>query len=104
MHYEVSKCDSTMRYEYTFDDNISCVFSVEKVGIIHFKSKEKIKIEYLCEALKEVSNITSERGLIPKMDIKNSNHFLQELVERAGFEKIPSRGISFSVWVRHRNK
>ena len=100
MHYSVTKCDSATRYEYTFEDNTSCVFSVNKVGIIYIDSKEKVKTKYLREALREVSDNILERGLIPKINIQNSCKFYRDLAAMSGFKKLPSRGVSFSVWVR----
>lgn len=100
MHYEVLRAGSTTRYKYTFEDNVSCVFSVDKIGIICFESKGKTSLKYLREALKEVSNIVLENGLTPKMNIKNSNKFLRELAATSGFKRTPTTGVSFSIWVR----
>jgi len=97
MHYNVSKIDSTTRYKYTFEDNTSCIFSVSKAGIIYIDIREKIEFEFLCGALEEVSNIITEKGLIPTINIKKSNTFLKILVKKAKFKPIHSRGVSFSV-------
>lgn len=101
MHCNVSEIDTTIRYEYTFDDNTSCVFTVSKAGIIYIDIRENILFEFLCNALDEVSNVIIEKGFTPTINIKKSNIFLQILARKAGFKQIYSRGISFSVWVRH---
>ena len=100
MHYTVSVVDSTKRYEFTFEDNTSCAFSVSKTGIIFIEVKEYIQYEYLCSALDEVSLKTAEEGLTPTINIKNSNKFLKVLATKTGFKKVPCNGISFSVWVK----
>lgn len=101
MHYDVSKIDSTTRYEYAFEDEKKCVFLVSEAGIIYIDIKEKISYDFLCSALEEVSNIIAEKGLTPTINIKNSNVFLKILAKKAKFKPIYSRGVSFSVWVRH---
>ena len=101
MHYEISKVDSTTRYKYTFEDNTSCVFNVSGAGIIYIDIREKISFDFLCSALNEVSEIISKSGSIPTINIKNSNDFLKVLAKKAKFKKITSRGVSFSVWVKH---
>lgn len=100
MHYTVSVVDSTKRYEFTFEDNTSCVFFVSKTGIISMDVRKYIQTEYLSSALNEVTLKTAGEGLTPTINIKNSNKFFKALAENAGFEKIPCNGISFSVWVK----
>ena len=56
--------------------------------------------ELVCEALNEVTNLTIHKGLTPQINIKNSNHFLQEVAKQCLYSKIPSYGISFAIW-RH---
>jgi len=101
MHCDVSKIDSTTRYKYTFEDNTSCVFLVSKAGVIYIDIRERILYDFLCCALEEVSNMIAERGLTPTINIKNSNIFLKVLAKKAKFKQIYSRGVSFSMWVRH---
>lgn len=101
MRCSISKVDSTIRYDYTFEDNTKCTFLVEKGGVIFIEIKERILFEYLYKALDTVSYTILEQGLIPTINIKNSNNFLKILAKKSGFKKIKSTGISFSVWVRH---
>lgn len=101
MHYNVSEIHSTTRYEYIFDDNSSCAFLVGKTGLIYIEIKQTVPFKELIKALNEVSDIISEKGLIPTININNSTNFLKNLAKSAGFKKIPCRGISFSVWVKH---
>ena len=101
MHYNVSTIDSATRYEYIFDDNSSCALLVGKTGLIYIEIKQKVPFKELVKALKEVSKIISKKGLISTININNSNYFLKSIAKAAGFKKIPCRGISFTVWVKH---
>ena len=101
MRCNVSFIDKTIRYDYTFEDNTKCTFLVEEKGIIFIQIKETILFEYLCLVLDEISSELLAKDLTPTINIKNSNNFLKVLARKAGFKKINSRGISFSVWVRH---
>lgn len=100
MHYAISKADLTTRYEYTFENNTSCVFLVDESGVIYIKIRESIPFKFLIAALNEVTDIIIQNGLIPKINIKNSNNFLKFLAKRCKYRKIPSKGISFSIWTR----
>lgn len=100
MHYTVSNDDSTTRYKYTFEDNTSCMFSVSKAGIISIETWEIVPFESICTALNEVTNMVIQEGMIPKINIKNSNKFLNNLAKKCNYRKIPSKGISFSIWTR----
>ena len=59
---------------------------------------EYIPEELVCEALSEVTNLTIKEGLTPQINIKHSNHFLQEVAKQCRYSKIPSLGISFAIW------
>lgn len=100
MHYTITKANSTTRYKYIFENNTSCVFLVDKAGIIYIKIRESIPFEFLTAALNEVTDIIIQNGLTPKINIKNSNIFLKILAKKCKYRKIPSRGISFSIWTR----
>lgn len=100
MHYTTSIIGSTTRYKYFFENNTSCVFLVSKVGIIYIDIKEKIPNEFLSTALNEVTDIVVRKGYAPKINIKNTNFFLQNLARKCKYRKIPSKGVSFSVWIR----
>lgn len=100
MHYTISKINSTTRYKYTFEDNTSCMFSVSKGGIIYIDIKQYIPFEFICSALNEVSDIIAQQGIVPKININNSNDFLKVIAKKCKYKKTPSRGISFSVWSR----
>ena len=54
--------------------------------------------ELVCEALNEVTNLTIQQGVTPQINIKRSNHFLQEVARQCHYSKIPSYGISFAIW------
>lgn len=100
MYYNVSTIGSRKRYKYVFENGTSCVFIVEQAGIIYIEIKETIPFEYLCAALDEVCDTILEKKLVPTINIKNSNHFLKRLAKKSGFKQVPSKGISFSVWIR----
>lgn len=104
MHYNISENDYSIRYEYTFEDNTTCVISVSKTvtktRIIDFHVKEKLLEENLCNALIEVSNIILNKDLTPTINIKKSNAFLRGIAQTAGFTENYSMGVSFSVWVK----
>ena len=101
MHYSVSEISDITRYEYVFEDNSSCAFLVGKKGFIYIVIKQKVPFKEVVKALKEVSNMISEKGLIPTININNSTDYLKNLAKASGFKKASCRGISFSVWVKH---
>lgn len=100
MHYTTSTIGLTTRYEYSFENNTSCVFLVSNGGVIYIDIRETIPFEFLSAALNEVSDVVVQKGVIPKINIKNSNNFLKILARKCKYKKIPSKGISFSVWIR----
>lgn len=90
--------NGTTRYTFYFEDYTSCIFSVSKGGIIDIIFKEHILEEFLCEALKKVTDKVIEEDMIPKINIKNTNSFLKNVVKRCAYRKLPCQGISFSIW------
>lgn len=100
MQYTITTIDSSTRYTYTFEDNTSCVLSVGSGGVIYIEIKEYIPYQFLCSALNEVSDFVAQKGMTPKINIANSNGFLKILAKKCNYRKLPSRGVSFSIWTR----
>lgn len=103
MNYTTERSDSNMRHTYNFENGASCIFLVSTVGVITLLIKGYIPEELLCIALNEVTNLTIQEGLSPKINIKNSNHFLKRVAKQCQYSKIPSYGISFSIWTHPMN-
>ena len=100
MHYKISENDYSTRYEYTFEDNTTCIISVSKMGIIDIDTKERLLEDNLCNALIEVSDIISDKNLTPTININKSHAFFRSVARAAGFTENYSMGVSFSVWVK----
>lgn len=99
MHCTISTLDKTTRYKYnTLDGKYFFAFSVSETGLIYIEIKMYVPFEYLVAGLNEVTNILIKKCIIPKINISNSKEFLKILAKKCGYRKIPSRGISFSVW------
>jgi len=99
MRYTTTVINSSTEYAFIFDDNTRCKFTVNTGGVIYIDIRESIPYEFLCAALNEVTSLTIQKGLSPKININNSTTFLKILVKKCGYRKLPARGISFSVWV-----
>lgn len=98
MHNVNQKTNSIVRYSCTYENGASCTFLVNNAGVIEIIIKGYIPENLLCESLNEVTNITIEKGVIPKINIKRSNHFLQRVAQQCQYSRIPSFGISFAIW------
>lgn len=99
MIYKTEQTDNgTTRYTYYFENDISVNLLVDKNGLINIILKEHLDKDFLCEVFKDVTNKVIDKDLIPKINIKNSNCFLQSVAEECAYRKIPCKGISFSIW------
>lgn len=96
---EMQLTDKTTQYEYQLGESRTCIFRVTDTGVItiwmigdDFEFKDMVKL------LKEVTKEVKEKGVIPQINIKKSNHYLQCLARHCGYKMLSARKFSFNIW------
>ena len=91
--------DKTRKYQYELGNGGYCDFNVQRPGIIYIKIRSKEnQFDEIIKMLKEVTKIVQAEGMIPQINIKKSNHYLQCVASQCGYKMISARRLSFNIW------
>lgn len=98
MEHTIQKVGNNTWYCYQFSENSSCTFELYPGNVVYIRIRGNTDFEQVKQALNDITDHLSKSGIIPQINIKKKNHYLQCLVRQCGYYMIAAKKFSFNIW------